>query len=210
MSSQWIGKLASAARSQGLNRLAYSYRLAMVTLVLVLSGGFFTISASASSQPGDLLYGLRLGLERAGLTFPLVAGPPFSEGEQPVQVPSDPWEYGHFASTQDDSNRGYQNPNNNDFSFAASDPEDLDKFNDKEAAQAERDAAMDLKEQERIAAKAEKDAEKDLNEAERETAQDLKEEEKSAAEIVRETEKEERIADRNDNQRPKEPKPKDK
>ena len=44
-------------------------RLAIYVLVTVLVGGFFTISASASSLPGDALYGLKLGWEQAQLAF---------------------------------------------------------------------------------------------------------------------------------------------
>ena len=46
-------------------------RLAIYVLITALVGGFFTVSASASSLPGDPLYGLKLGWEQTqmALTF---------------------------------------------------------------------------------------------------------------------------------------------
>ncbi len=46
-------------------------RLAIYGLMTVLVAGFFTVNASASSLPGDSLYGLKLGFEqtRLALTF---------------------------------------------------------------------------------------------------------------------------------------------
>ncbi|MEJ2413403.1 MAG: hypothetical protein P8Y34_10495, partial [Anaerolineales bacterium] len=58
--SRWVSRLAGALRRMGYNKLAYSSRLAMVSLVLILSGSFLTLNASASSQPGDLFYTLKL------------------------------------------------------------------------------------------------------------------------------------------------------
>ena len=44
-------------------------RLAIYVLITVLVGGFFTVSASASSLPGDSLYGLKLSWEQAQLAL---------------------------------------------------------------------------------------------------------------------------------------------
>ena len=44
-------------------------RLAIYVLITALVGGFFTVSASASSLPGDPLYGLKLSWERAQMVF---------------------------------------------------------------------------------------------------------------------------------------------
>ena len=64
-----VGNMVSAVRSRGFSRLAPSYRLAMVFVALFLSGSFLTLTASASSQPGDMLYNLKLGMERVQLAF---------------------------------------------------------------------------------------------------------------------------------------------
>jgi hypothetical protein len=44
-------------------------RLAIYVLITALVGGFFTVRASASSLPGDPLYGLKLGWEQAQMAF---------------------------------------------------------------------------------------------------------------------------------------------
>ena len=44
-------------------------RLALYLVITVLIGGFFTVNASASSLPGDSLYGLKLGLEQTRLSL---------------------------------------------------------------------------------------------------------------------------------------------
>ncbi len=44
-------------------------RLAAYLLIFVLAAGFFTVSASASSLPGDPLYGVKRGWEQARMTF---------------------------------------------------------------------------------------------------------------------------------------------
>ena len=44
-------------------------RLAIYGLMTVLIAGFFTVNASASSLPGDSLYGLKLGMEQAQLAL---------------------------------------------------------------------------------------------------------------------------------------------
>jgi hypothetical protein len=199
ISSRWIGGLVRAARSRGFSQFAYSYRLAMVSLVLVLSSGYFTLSASASSQPGDLLYNLKLGLQQAGLDFTFYE----NMGNEPVQTPSEPWEFGGYIWSIDEFYRGLQDPGNetpdyfNDLSGIFNpDGEDLDVEKDKELAAAEREVEKDLKEEEKDLAAAEKDAEKDLKEeekdaaeTEKETEQDLKEEEKDIAEDEKEAEK---------------------
>ena len=59
-----IGNISQLIQSRNYGRLALSYRLATVALVLVFSGGFLTLSASASSRPGDALYGLKKGMQR--------------------------------------------------------------------------------------------------------------------------------------------------
>lgn len=61
--------LTGALRSSGYTRLAPSYRLAMLAVALFMSGGYLTLSASASSQPGDMLYVLKQSLERVQQVF---------------------------------------------------------------------------------------------------------------------------------------------
>ncbi len=77
-----MGNLVSAVRSRGFSRLAPSYRLAMVALMLVMSGGFLTLNASAASQPGDWLYTLKLGMERVQLALTFNPEPSHDNSDQ--------------------------------------------------------------------------------------------------------------------------------
>jgi hypothetical protein len=70
-----VGNLVSAYRSRGFTRLAPSYRLAILALVIFMSGGFLTLTASASSQPGDVLYALKVGLEKVQLALTFTPAP---------------------------------------------------------------------------------------------------------------------------------------
>ena len=216
--SRWMGGLINLARSRGLNRLAYSYRLAIVSLVLVLSGGYFTISASASSQPGDLLYTLKMGLQRVGLTL-IIPAETLTDGDDPLSITPEPRQFGRYVWALDDiygidqDAASGMSDSIDDRVFSttelASDKDEIKaekeaekdaekdlKEEEKAAAEAEKDAEKDLKEEEKAAAEAEKDAEKDLKEEEKEAEKDLKEQEKEDAEDLRETEKEERKEDK--------------
>ena len=216
LASRLIGRLVSAARAHGFTRLAYSYRLAMVALVVILSGGFFTVNASASSQPGDLLYPLRLSLKRAGLTL--------SVPDQEPLVPPVPWEFaqtvwaleGLYNGSQD-LEKGVPGSFSNDSQvFVAGDQDELLEKG-KISAEAAKEAAQELKEQEKEAAEAAREAAQELKEegkeaaeAAREAAQELKEQEKEAAESVRETKKAEKEADKIEKQRLKDARKKEK
>jgi hypothetical protein len=54
----------------------------MVALMLVMSGGFLTLNASAASQPGDLLYNLKMGMERVQLALTFNAESPQTNPDQ--------------------------------------------------------------------------------------------------------------------------------
>ena len=50
---RWIARLVNALRARGLIRPAPSYRLAMISLLVIFGSGWFFLSASAS--PGNVL-----------------------------------------------------------------------------------------------------------------------------------------------------------
>lgn len=191
LASRWIGFLAGTIRELGFTHLAYNYRLAMVSLVLVLSGGFFTLSASAASQPGDALYPLKLGMQRAGLVLPYQNEDP-GEGNgqfnpitfQPGKLERSIWNLGGLSS-------GYQDPGAGG-SDQLTGSEDV--FSAVDLIKEEKEAIKDLKEAEKETEKdlteAEKEAEKDLKEAEKEDEKDLKDAEKDLAESEKEADKE--------------------
>ncbi len=201
--SRWAGYLVSAARSRGFTRLAHSHRLAMVSLVLILSGGFFTLSASASSQPGDLFYKIRLGLERAGLVLQERYMIPHLE--EPVEFRPVSWEMSGLFSDHQDPDSAMPDSFQDEYGFE--DPDLQDELRDKEAekdlkeeekdlAAAEKEADKDLKEEEKDDSATEKDEEKDLKEdekdeaaAEKDEEKDLKEDEKDEAAAEKDEEK---------------------
>jgi hypothetical protein len=210
--SQLIGSLASALRAGGFNRLAYSYRLASVFLVLIMTGGFYTLNASASSQPGDFLYTLKLRLEGAGLVV--------SYAEESFLHPPQPWEFGQVfwalegippfftdqetGSTQADLDGGVDQETEKELKEAEKDAaQDLREI-EKEIADAEKEADKDLKEIEKEISEADKEEDQESKEADKEEEQDLKEEEKESAEDDKEEDKEESEADKEEDKETKE------
>jgi hypothetical protein len=69
LTERWLGRITRLIQVKRTTRLTPIYRFAVVGLVLILMGGFFTVNASASSLPGDVLYDLKLGLEQARIFF---------------------------------------------------------------------------------------------------------------------------------------------
>jgi hypothetical protein len=70
-SRQWFKNISSLLFGKENLKMKLLPRLALYGLMTVLIAGFFTVNASASSLPGDLLYDLKLGWEefRLILTF---------------------------------------------------------------------------------------------------------------------------------------------
>ena len=174
--SRGITGLVSTARTWGLNRLAYSYRLAAVMVVLAISGGFFTLNASASSQPGDLLYNLKLGLERAGLvrSVPedLLAQAP---SQDEAEIMSTRQGGGNNFELQQEGSGIFESFAEFDLGPLVVDPAETDQETDKDLKEAEKEEEQELKE-----------AEKDLREAEKEAEKILKDEEKNLKKIDKE------------------------
>ena len=66
---RWLGNFAGLFKVKKTSNLIPVYQFAVVGLALILGGGFLTVSASASSLPGDPLYDLKLGLEQTQVFF---------------------------------------------------------------------------------------------------------------------------------------------
>jgi len=191
LASRWVGRLAGALRRMGYNKLAYSSRLAMVSLVLILSGSFLTLNASASSQPGDLFYTLKLNLESSGLVW-------VSSSEDQLDEISLPGQSGLRSDRSLEVLSGI-NGSLTDNDQSSSPPalsesklqeEKADPFKaaEKELAAAEREVDKDLRESEKAAAAEQREVDKDMKETEktaaaeeREADKDLRETEKAAA-----------------------------
>lgn len=209
LTSRISGSLARVLRQGGYNKLAYSYRLAMVALVLVLTGGFLTLNASASSQPGDFLYTLKISLQRAGLVWTLEAedNPPLSaisDQGPDFQVPVGPKKAGRYIEVFNNLERGSQTENGpNPNPPSPGTPQQPPPGEANQLAETRPELSQELQEIE----KEEREAEKDLKEEQKEAERDLKQEEKQAdreekkaerdlEEEEREAQKEEREAEK--------------
>lgn len=194
--NRWITGVVRQARTWGLNRLAYSYRLAMVLVVLILSGGFFTLNASASSQPGDLLYTLKLGLERAGLVVP-------EQVDLPQQVPvqfglekGDNWIWaGQIQEIQEGGLDPLESfPGSEQGAIASAGARD--NLSEQPIAEEDKDLREAEKEAEKDLRAAEKEEEKDLRETEKEVEKDEKDLEKEVDKVLKDLEKDLKESDK--------------
>lgn len=197
--SRWMGNLAAFLRTLGYNKLAFSSRLAMGALVLVFSAGFLTVNASASSQPGDLLYNLKLGLERAGLVQIDFKETPGRNGDLglPGRANPAPWGSEHAILALNSLFDIPDDPGGVTIPFTAGENSTSDEMGSpdslkeeaKDLKEAEKEAEKDLKEDAKDLAAAEKEEDKDLAAAEKEEDKDLKEEDKETAAELKEEEK---------------------
>jgi len=189
LASRWVGRLAGALRRMGYNKLAYSSRLAMVAMVLILSGSFLTLNASASSQPGDLFYTLKLNLERSGLVWVTSSEDQLDDISLPAQ--SDSRSDRSLVVLSGVNSMLTENDLSSPppaFSESKLQEEKSDPFkaDGKEIAAAERDAEKDLRESEKAAAAEERAADKDLKESEKAAAAEQREADKDSKEAEKE------------------------
>jgi len=68
-SRRWFNNIRNLLVGQENSDMKLLPRLAIYMLVTIMAAGFFTVSASASSLPGDPLYGLKLNWEQTQLAF---------------------------------------------------------------------------------------------------------------------------------------------
>ncbi len=68
-SGRWFENIRNLLVGQENTDMKLLPRMAIYLVITVLIGGFFTVNASASSLPGDALYGLKLNWEQAQLAL---------------------------------------------------------------------------------------------------------------------------------------------
>ena len=68
-SGQWFKNISDLLVGKENTEMKFLPRLAIYGVMTVLIAGFFTVNASASSLPGDGLYGVKLGWEQARLAL---------------------------------------------------------------------------------------------------------------------------------------------
>jgi len=68
-SGRWFENIRNLLFGQENNDMKLLPRMAIYLVITILIGGFFTVNASASSLPGDVLYGLKLNWEQTQLAL---------------------------------------------------------------------------------------------------------------------------------------------
>lgn len=186
-----------------LKQLQPAYRFAMVSLVIVLTGGFFTVSTSASGMAEDIIETLYFSFEQVGNFLLIKPSSPKIMGENPIfssdyDLPESPGNYSgdNNGLLIDDENQSRLQTRNYSFDhkyekadLVVEEFEDEDSIvlDDKDLEQAEKDEEKDLEQ-------VEKDEEKDLEQEEKEEEKAVKEEEKEEEKAAKEEEKEEEKA----------------
>ena len=189
--------------ARSLKQLQPAYRFAMLSLVVVLTGGFFTLSASASGLADNIMQTIFFSFEQVGDLLLVKPSPSRAMGENPIltseyDLPGSPSDYsGDFKGLMVEEGEKDKNmpPQLGDEVLAQIDPRVYsfeDKFNDeidlvddidekdleKEEKEEEKDLEKEAKEDEKAADKAEKEDEKEEKEAEKEADKEEKEDEK--------------------------------
>jgi hypothetical protein len=206
---RWIGSLKS---------LQPVYRFATLALVVFLTGGFFTLSASASGLADNIMHTLYYSFEQVGDLLLVKPAAPKPVGENPIfssdyHLPDSPPDYsGGYKSLRVDQDQKDKNKTGQSgeqvpaqiqtrvYSFA-------EKYNGEEvlveAAEEEVELlddaldegqvdVIDDNDQEKEEKQEEKEAEKVIKEEEKEAEKVIKEEEKEAEKVTKEDEKEDK------------------
>lgn len=202
-----------------LKQLQPAYRLAMLSLVVIMAGGFFTLSASASGLADNILNTLFFSFEQVGDMLMVRPSPPKSLVENPIfssdyglpqadkdhpedfkglmveddQInPNDPGRLGNEYQDRIQARQYTMTvlPDEEGDLFEVDDEKDLEKEEKKE----EKDLVKEEKEEEKDIAKAEKDAEKDEKKAVKDAEKDEKDTEKALIKEIKDAEKDEKKA----------------
>ncbi len=191
---RWIGAL---------KRLQPAYRFAMLSLVVILAGGFFTFSASASGLAENIMQTIFFSFEQVGDLLLVKPSPPKALGENPIlaseyDLPGSPPDYsGDFKGLMVE--QGEKDKNIPDqlgdevlaqietrvYTFGEKYFDEADLVDDidekdleKEEKEEEKDLEKETKEDEKVADKEAKDDEKQEKEDEKATDKEEKEDEK--------------------------------
>ena len=210
---RWIGAL---------KRLQPAYRLAMLSLVVILAGGFFTLSASASGLANNIMQTLIFSFEQVGDLLLIKPSPPKPMGENTIltseyDLPGSSSDYsGDFKGLMVEEGEEDKNtlPELGDevlaqietrvYSFGAKyddqadllDDEQVDGIDEKEAKEDEKAADKEAKEDEK------EDKEEDKVEDKEDKEEDKVED--------KEDKEEDKVEDKEDKEEDKEDKDKDK
>ena len=192
-----------------LKQLQPAYRLVMLSVVVIMAGGFFTLSASASGMADNIMHTLFFSFEQVGDLLLVRPSPPKIMGNNPIfssdyGLPDSPSNYsGDFKGLLvGDDEKEHKDQVGEDFltdiqtrvySFTEKYEEvDLviDDFDDGEVEVIDdKDLEKEEKEEEKDLEKEEKEAEKDAEKEDKEAAKDAEKAEKDAAKDEKKDEK---------------------
>ena len=187
--------------ARSLKQLRPAYRFAMLSLVVILAGGFFTFSASASGLADNIMQTLFFSFEQVGDLLLVKPSPPKPMGDNPIfssdyVLPDSPDYSGDFKGSAvvggeiDQGREDLSRLETRQHTFSGKPAEEADPVNmiiDDEG----RDGidGKDLMKEEKDEEKAAKDEEKILKEEEKEEEKAAKEEQKEEEKAAKDEEK---------------------
>lgn len=217
---RWIGSL---------KRLQPAYRFAMLSLVVILAGGFFTLSASASGLADNIMQTVFFSFEQVGDLLLVKPSPPKTMGENPIftsvyDLPETPPDYsGNFKSALvEEEEKGNNIPEQAGEEVQAQIQTRQYSFNEKREERAHLedevgvDELVDLidedleKEMTEEKKEEEKDEDKETKEEEKAAKEEEKEEDKAAKEEEKQEKEEEKAAKKEEKEDEKDKDKKDK
>ena len=205
--------------ARSLKQLQPAYRFAMLSLVVILAGGFFTLSASASGLADNIMQTIFFSFEQVGDLLLVKPSPPKAMGENPIltseyDLPGSPPDYsGDFKGLmveqeEQDKNTPHQlgevvlsQIQTREYSFGTKYDEEVDLVDeilDEEQVDDidEKDLEKEDKEEEKEEKEAEKEADKEDKEEEKEDKEDEKVADKEDKEVEKENKEDEKDKDK--------------
>jgi len=183
--------------ARALKQLQPAYRFAMLSLVVILAGGFFTLSASASGLADNIMQTLYFSFEQVGDLLLVKHSPPKPMGDNPIfssdyVLPDSPDNYsGDFKGLViEDGEKDKNKPDPGGGEVNDRIETRQHTFIDKPADEV--DLADVVLDDEQLVVMDEKDLEKEAKEDEKEADKAEKEDEKAADKAEKDAEKEEK------------------
>jgi len=191
--------------AKSLKQLQPAYRFAMLSLVVILAGGFFTLSASASGLADNIMQTLFFSFEQVGDLLLVKPSPPKPMGDNPIfssdyVLPDSPDDYSGdfkgFAAEGGEIDHGsvdLSQLETRQYTLSDKPAEEADLVDEQVVVIDEKDLEKEEKEDEKDLEKEEKEDEKEADKAEKE---DEKEADKAEKDAEKEEKKDEKDKDK--------------
>ena len=187
--------------AKSLKQLQPAYRFAMLSLVVILAGGFFTLSASASGLADNIMQTLFFSFEQVGDLLLVKPSPPKPMGDNPIfssdyVLPDSPDDYSGdfkgFAAEGGEIDHGsvdLSQLETRQYTLSDKPAEEADLVDEQVVVIEEKDLEKEEKEDEKNLEKEEKEDEKEADKAEKEDEKEADKAEKDAEKEEKEDEK---------------------